>query len=578
MITKIFTAKRKFIVNVSLSLTVLLTLVFTGAQAQITVSIGSAGTGTSNYWPNYYLYGYSYSQQIVEATEINSGGWGGGAALISKIRFKPTMSAPTVLWQDWVVYFGNTSKASFSSTTDWIPVASMTQVFAGTIPANVTANVWMELTLPTPFLWDGISNLVIAVDENTPNWGNTPAWAGYTTTANKGIYYYNDTTNPDPLAPPVANGRNTSNMGLAQIQFEFTGATPCSGTPSPGNTEASAVSVCADSAVVLSLQNNPPVSGLTYQWQSSPDGITWTNFGTNYPIQNQTQMTNTWYQCIVTCTNSSQSDTSAPIQVLMNLFTSCYCASSANSAADEDIFNVTFGTLNNTSDCNTTASGVGSIKNRYSNYMSGAGAPTPPSVLRGTLVPFSIQINSCASYYFYMSKIFIDYNQNGLFSDPGEEVYVSPSYTSGPRTESGTILIPMSAVSGLTAMRVITQETAVASAIIPCGSYSLGETEDYMINIGPTVGFQNNFQSKVNILNAYPQPTSDMLNVEYTAEKGLTLITLSEISGRVLIRQTHANVTGKNSLQLDLSKVARGVYLLNVQTNGSNNQMSIVVE
>ncbi|HOM89882.1 MAG TPA: T9SS type A sorting domain-containing protein, partial [Bacteroidia bacterium] len=94
----------------------------------------------------------------------------------------------------------------------------------------------------------------------------------------------------------------------------------------------------------------------------------------------------------------------------------------------------------------------------------------------------------------------------------------------------------------------------------------------------PTVGFQNNFQSKVNILNAYPQPTSDMLNVEYTAEKGLTLITLSEISGRVLIRQTHANVTGKNSLQLDLSKVARGVYLLNVQTNGSNNQMSIVVE
>ncbi|HQP02900.1 MAG TPA: hypothetical protein PK337_11440, partial [Bacteroidia bacterium] len=81
---------------------------------------------------------------------------------------------PTVLWQDWVVYFGNTSKASFSSTTDWIPVASMTQVFAGTIPANVTANVWMELTLPTPFLWDGISNLVIAVDENTPNWGNTP--------------------------------------------------------------------------------------------------------------------------------------------------------------------------------------------------------------------------------------------------------------------------------------------------------------------------------------------------------------------------------------------------------------------
>ena len=46
--------------------------------------------------------------------------------------------------------------------------------FAEKDTSNVTANVWMELTSPTPFLWDGISNLVIAVDENTPNWGNTP--------------------------------------------------------------------------------------------------------------------------------------------------------------------------------------------------------------------------------------------------------------------------------------------------------------------------------------------------------------------------------------------------------------------
>jgi len=69
-----------------------------------------------------------------------------------------------------------------------------------------------------------------------------------------------------------------------------------------------------------------------------------------------------------------------------------------------------------------------------------------------------------------------------------------------------------------------------------------------------------------------------VLNVEYTADKGNAQVTVLDLSGRVVMTQTHANVSGQNNLQLDLSKVAKGAYMLNVQTEGSNNQVRVVVE
>ncbi|MCZ2101319.1 MAG: hypothetical protein LC107_07265, partial [Chitinophagales bacterium] len=182
--------------------------------AQTTVTIGS-GTTISSYSPNYYLYSYSYSQTIYLASEVNAGGWS-GPGKITKIRYKPQATTSTVLWQDWVVYIGNTTKTSFANTSNWEGISGMTKVFDGKIPANVTANQWMEITLDTPFEWDGVSNLVFGVDENSPNWGNSPNWAGFTPGGNRCIYYYSDGTNPDPSSPPT--GSLTSVIG--QVQFD----------------------------------------------------------------------------------------------------------------------------------------------------------------------------------------------------------------------------------------------------------------------------------------------------------------------------------------------------------------------
>jgi hypothetical protein len=54
--------------------------------------------------------------------------------------------------------------------------------------------------------------------------------------------------------------------------------TACNGTPNVGSTIISATSVCSGSYITLSLQYPlTNTSGLTYQWQSSPDSLNWTN-------------------------------------------------------------------------------------------------------------------------------------------------------------------------------------------------------------------------------------------------------------------------------------------------------------
>ena len=66
----------------------------------------------------------------------------------------------------------------------------------------------------------------------------------------------------------------------------------------------------------------------------------------------------TYYRCAVTRSGGG-TGFSASLQVLATPPSGCYCTSTATSSADEDIFNVTVGTLNNTSSCATTGTGCG---------------------------------------------------------------------------------------------------------------------------------------------------------------------------------------------------------------------------
>ena len=168
--------------------------------------------------------------------------------------------------------------------------------------------------------------------------------------------------------------------------------------------------------------------------------------------------------------------------------TPTYCASNAYFSYGSEILNVTLGTLNNSSTCGTTAGGPGSIQSLYSNFT----APTVAAVTLVTGVNYALSVtvgdcnNSTSTPYV---GVWIDFNQNGSFTDPGEQVWATQlsTYASAGTVYSplGGINIPTTnVVAGTTRMRVVVNQYNQPS---PCQAntynYDYGETEDYSITL-----------------------------------------------------------------------------------------------
>ncbi|WP_312902530.1 T9SS type A sorting domain-containing protein [Chryseobacterium taichungense] len=164
-------------------------------NAQITLGAGSTNVGIA---PISTYYGYSYVQQIFTKEEINANAAGNITGL--KFYLDPSMSIANS--SEWAVYLGQTTKTSFTSVSDWVPLAQLTQVFSGTV---TNANGVIEITFATPFPYNNVDNLVVAAEENSAGYDNNnfnEVMYVYPGAANSSITYRNDDENPDPASPP----------------------------------------------------------------------------------------------------------------------------------------------------------------------------------------------------------------------------------------------------------------------------------------------------------------------------------------------------------------------------------------
>jgi len=446
----------------------------TNTSSATTYQIGS-GTVTNTQKPLYSCYTYNYSQQIYTVAELNTAG-ASGSQVISQIRFFYSTAALTPAnYNNWTVYVGNTAQASFASTTNWVAVGSMTQVFSGTVTFPAVGN-WMTINLSTPFTWNGTSNLVVAVDENSAGYSCTAAFRSYTSTTNRSIGYYSDPTNPSPSAPPTANLAPSTIM--PQIQFEMTSANNCT-VSTPGSITGP-TTVCGGSTINLSISGQAAGSGVAYQWQSSPAGTnTWTNLGSTVASYSGVVSVATDFRCSVTCSYGGGTQYTPIYSVSINSFTNCYCSSNATSTADEEILGVSLGGMVNNSTCGQLG-GTGSIAYEYSNYK----AVSPGTITKGNTETISLTLGYCnGTAYTSSAAVFIDYNHDGVFNATTERVYNSPyqAYDVGGSVVNGTFTVPTTTLLGNTGMRVVYVESN--SAPSPCGTYSWGETEDYIVNI-----------------------------------------------------------------------------------------------
>ncbi|MBN2829954.1 MAG: choice-of-anchor J domain-containing protein, partial [Candidatus Cloacimonetes bacterium] len=221
------------------------------------VTIGS-GTLVDTHLPIEPYYGYSYSQTIYLQSEINMPN-----RQIEKVYYHYNMGASLSNNNEWILYMGHTTNTSFATTNDWLPISQFTEVYNGPLP-NIPPDGWIEFVLDTPFLYNNTDNLVLAVEENQTAYGSSSDdFYGSTVTGARSIYYYSDSTNPDPTAPPVAAQVLTT---IPNTRFAF------SSSMYPDNIDFGIVTVNTDSFtedivlhnnsdVDITIQQVPTISG-----------------------------------------------------------------------------------------------------------------------------------------------------------------------------------------------------------------------------------------------------------------------------------------------------------------------------
>ena len=159
--------------------------------------IGDGGDATSNYLPAYNYYTHSLTEQIYTSAEL------GGAGVITSISFYNEGAEKTL---DYDFFMKSTTKSTFSGNTDWIAVSDEDKVFSGSV--TMSANAWTTITLSSPFVYDGTSNVVLVTNKNT-YWSNSPHMSCRVFNApNQAIYVYSDGTEYNPLEPPTSYGSN----------------------------------------------------------------------------------------------------------------------------------------------------------------------------------------------------------------------------------------------------------------------------------------------------------------------------------------------------------------------------------
>lgn len=139
-----------------------------------------------------------------------------------------------------------------------------------------------------------------------------------------------------------------------------------------------------------------------------------------------------------------------------------YCDSQGNSVNDEYISRVQVGSINKSSGAQL-----------YSNFTS-----TSTNLSKGANYTLTVTPTWTGSTYAEGYAAWIDYNDDGDFTDAGEQIFSKAASTATPA--SGSFTVPSGTTSGNKRLRVSMKYNGVPTA---CETFSYGEVEDYTVTI-----------------------------------------------------------------------------------------------
>lgn len=215
-------------------------------NATVAENFNSSETTTSDYSPvGYSLYNYSYVQTIIPAADLAD-----IAGNINALAFQPTSTAAGSHFTHMDVYMANVSEDNLS--TGFIR-PDATHTFSHVIvdgDFNFDATTWQMHVLDSAFVWDGVSNVLVAINRGHGSWVSGSSFAAHTDSVARTRYVYSDATSYN--IGSVSGGTASTTVGNLRL--------------------ISCGDECLEPVISIATASDVTVS------------IEWTTFGTDYYV------------------------------------------------------------------------------------------------------------------------------------------------------------------------------------------------------------------------------------------------------------------------------------------------------
>ena len=294
---------------------------------------------------------------------------------------------------------GNVSAASNAvSVTTLTPAPDTTAPTAPTVSASGTTLTSTNLS------WSGASDNVAVTGYDVYQDGVFKTSTASTTLAVTGLS--SSTTYAFYVQAKDAAG----NVSVASNTANVTTLTPDTTAPTAPTLSASGTTTTTTNLSWTGATDNVAVTGYDVYRNGALLGSTTT--ATTYSVTGLAASTTYTFNVRVKDAAGNVSADSNTVSVTTLVNTVTYCASQGNSVVDEKIGRVQFGTINNTS-----TGGTG-----YTNFTA-----ISTNVVRGSANTITITPTWTSTIYSEGYAVFIDYNQDGDFTDAGETSRFWPS-------------------------------------------------------------------------------------------------------------------------------------------------------
>ena len=176
-------------------------------------------SGTQYYTPLNNYYNYTLTETIIDSAELAEIGD------IIAIAYSYNNTSASTVKTNVSIYLKPTTKTVFSSSSD-IELLDSTAVKVYEGPLNCSQG-WNYFAFDTLYTWDGQSNLMVIVDDNSGDYdGSAYVFNSSSCTGYKTLVWYSDSYNPDPYSSSFS-GTKTYNQYRATMMLVSCGGARC---------------------------------------------------------------------------------------------------------------------------------------------------------------------------------------------------------------------------------------------------------------------------------------------------------------------------------------------------------------